>query len=304
MISNINITDQGGGQFEVDFHTDITNVSAVLVRYGADAGYGLVASGSATPNANGGNDCSVPMFPGMGSFHFECVCFSADTGAEDDSPDQSYPPVSGGTQDASATLSGLVATSVALAWNSSDPGMGSVSYQRSGDATWLQASDDSGISSTAHQVTLQDLIGSSTYAYTFSTDFDDPSLTDVTSSQASFSTPADPSSGDKPGKVAVSASPAKIKVGDSSVISVQILKNDGSPQAGIPVAFSLGAGQADGNLSAASGTTDAKGSCQVSFSASALPAGRKRARRFVVALAGDPSGKQKRRRALVVVTKA
>jgi hypothetical protein len=309
MIDSVNVSGSSGS-LQVTFNSTLVpsldQVNQVYVMFGADSSsetqqaFGQAAS----VNADGSIACVVGLSTTISPLHFTCYVTDYNNHT-DASSDQQYPSNNGGTQDAAAALSNLTATGVVISWNSSDPGLGTVSYQRQGgDGTWLSASDDSGVSSTAHQVTLDDLIGSSTYNYTFSTNFDDPSLPDALSAQDSFNTAAEAGGGDKPGKVGVSVQPASIQVGQAATVTAQILKKDGTPQSGIPVAFSLGAGHAEGTLSSAGGVTDAKGCCAVSFNATGLPAGRKRARRFVVALAGDPSGKQKRRRALVIVMKA
>ena len=211
------------------------------------------------------------------------------------------PASNGGTQ-SDPTVSSISSSGAVVAWSSSDPGTGLVLYTGPDGKQW-QAPDDAAGSSTSHSATLSDLASGAAYAYQVQTDFDDDSLATVLSGNFSFNTLAGAPPVDNPGRVQVGASPTSVKVGGSSVVSVQILKHDGTPQAGVAVAFSLGGGQAGGALSADSGMTDATGLCSTTFKDCSLPGKRKHAHRFVVALSGAAGGKQKRRRAMVMVTK-
>jgi hypothetical protein len=184
-----------------------------------------------------------------------------------------------------------------ITWNTDSPGMGTV-YYTPANGTEMSAPDDSDTSSTAHKVTLTDLIGSTPYTCHYETDLDDSDV-NVVSNDFTFTT-LPTVSVDPPGHVAMRALPCRLKVGGTSMVTVQVLKRDGSPQPGIAVEFSLGIGHATGTLSVTKSETDLNGQCQTAFTVQTIPPQQMRGRRFVVALVGDPSIKQKRRRALVV----
>jgi hypothetical protein len=283
------------------------SVSAATFIFGGDpSAYGAAQNLSVSQDPSSGIVTATgsinPAGITTGSVFYQ-VSITWSDGSVDNPGDNVFPYTpapanNGGTQDSTPTVSTPTATGVTISWNSSDMGTGYVSYNMDGDGTVMQESEDA--SAMSHSVTLSDLIGGEKYDFTYSTDFDDPTLPTVTSAQMNFTTSADTTPPDPPGRMGISALPLKIKVGSSSTITVRMLKRDGTPEAGVSVAFSLGAGQAEGSLSGAGGTTDAKGLCQVSFTASSVPKGRRKASRFVVAIA-SLNGKQKRHRAMVVV---
>jgi hypothetical protein len=195
------------------------------------------------------------------------------------------------------TLTPPSADGVVVSWTTTSPGMGTVYYAPDG-GTQMSQVDDSGVSSTSHKVTLNDLVSSTHYNCHYETDLDGSNI-NVVSAPFDFTTTQSVSL-DPPGHVAMTATPARVEVGDSSTVCVQVLKQDGSPQSGIPVAFSLGMGHAGVTPVAASGLTDATGLCKAQFTVTDIPPDRLKGRRFVVALVGDTSIKQKRRRVMLV----
>jgi len=298
MISNIVVTPMGQGEFIVTYHTTVNNVSAVTVNYGADASYGSSAGGQAVSNAAGGSDCTVAMIPGLSSFHFQCCVVDADSGSQDLSTDQVYPAVVA-TQDPTPGISTPTATGVTITWNSSASGVGAVNYNVDGNSTIMQEAEAA--STTSHSVSLSDLLGATKYDFTYQTDFDDPTQPLAVSAEFNFSTAADTGPGDPPGRLGISVSPSRIAVGKTSSVTAILVKRDGSPVAGVPIAFSLGDGQAQGSLSISNGSTDASGKCVTIFTASGIGAKPLKARRFVVVVAGTGS-QTKRHRALIIVT--
>lgn len=205
----------------------------------------------------------------------------------------------GGTQDATPTISQPTATGVSISWNSSDSGIGSVNYNIDGSSTVMQESETA--STLAHSVTLSDLIGSTQYDFTYQTDFDDPSLAPAISAECNFTTAADTTPPDPPGRMGMSANPMRILIGQTATIMVQILKRDKTAVVGVPVAFTLGDGNAQGTLSASSGITDSTGKCQTVFKATGLGPKVVRAHRFIVAVAGT-APQTKRHRVMLVVS--
>ncbi len=195
------------------------------------------------------------------------------------------------------TVSTPTADSVTIAWTTAEAGVGMVTYRPDGGVD-MQAYDVNDAPALDHQVVLEDLVGGTRYSCHYETDLEGSDVT-VVSEEFSFDTQPS-ASVEAPGHVAICSQPVRVKVGRASTIKVQVLKRDGTPQAGIPIAFSLGAGRAEGTLSATSGSTNARGICKVSFTVTAIPAARRKARRFVVALVGQAGGNQKRRRTVVV----
>lgn len=181
-----------------------------------------------------------------------------------------------------------------VSWNTDKPGVGMVVYRQPADTVDFQETEEA--SATSHKIELTDLVGKTTYTCHYETDLDDSDVT-IVSDPFSFTTPDGPA--DPVGHVCISAQPVRIHMQGKSTITVQVRKRDGSAQPGYGVAFSLGAGKMEGSLSDDSANTDANGQCQVAFTAKSVPAGRKKARRFVVAVISG-GGKSKRKRAVVI----
>ena len=90
MISNITIAADGAGQFQINYTTTLGNVHSAYVNFGADTAYGQMASGQlSSVNADGSNNCNVPLGTTMTAFHFQCVVMD-DMGVNDVSTDQAY----------------------------------------------------------------------------------------------------------------------------------------------------------------------------------------------------------------------
>jgi hypothetical protein len=193
----------------------------------------------------------------------------------------------GGTQ-GTATLDPPSANGVDIAWSSSDPGIGSVNYWKNGDTTQLNSAESA--SSTVHKVSLTDLVGGTTYNYTYQTDFDDPTLPTAVSAQASFTTAADPVTGPSlPGHLGVSVRPEWLAIGGQAKVTAQLLTRAGKPQPGVLMHFLLGLlGNLDGTLSSAQAVTDAQGLASVTFTATGVRGGRRGAFRVIVVSAGTP----------------
>jgi hypothetical protein len=278
---------------------DPAAADSAFLYFGPNNSYDPTQPNDGYPSAcrvSGSNPYVATFNPGVGAgqaFHFVGGVLIA--GVAQDSGDQAATMSNGGTQDPSATASGLTATGVTLAWNSSDPGTGSVLYWKDGDSVQLIEAES--VSTTTHSIALSELIGSTLYDYTFTTTFDNAALPPAVSAQASFTTPADSGPVDPPGRLGVSVSPQRVAVGQSAQVGVQLLKKDGSPVPGVTIHFVLGqAGKLQGTLAPAQAVTDAHGRCSASFTATAVP-GRK-AFRVIQVLAGTAPA-VKIRRALV-----
>jgi hypothetical protein len=187
--------------------------------------------------------------------------------------------------------------SVVINWTSSSAGLGTAFYTPAGGVQMSQP-EDSEVPSTSHQATLTDLLGSTNYSGYCETDLESTNVDEVTA-PFSFTTQQSVST-DPPGHVAMTAVPSRVKVGGVSSVCVQVLQRDGSPQVGIPVAFSLGAGRAGVTPATATGLTGADGQCHVQFTVTDIPPKQIKGRRFVVAMVGAAGGPQKRRRTLLV----
>ena len=49
MISGIKVTPLSAGQYQIDYVTEVANVTVAIVNYGADSSYGLIGSMQAAP---------------------------------------------------------------------------------------------------------------------------------------------------------------------------------------------------------------------------------------------------------------
>jgi hypothetical protein len=245
----------------------------------------------------GSGPYTATFSPGVGAgqpFHFVAGVFIG--AATNDSGDQSATMPNGGTQDSSATVSAVTATGANIAWGSSDPGMGSVSYWKTGDTTQLSEAET--VATVTHSVALTELLGGTAYTYQFTTTFVNEALPPAVSAQASFSTPADSGPPDPPGRLGVGVSPQRIAVGQAATITAQVLARNGSPVAGVPIHFAMGlAGGLQGSLSVTAGATDAAGRCTSAFTSTGVQGGRL-AFRVVQVIAGS-APHLKVRRALV-----
>ena len=257
------------------------------IEFGSDASY---AGGAVGATVNGSQYLASIDFTGISEIHFHCLING------DDSLDRFFEAT-----DAVQGTATVGASQVDVTWDSSPRlGMGVVTYTAPDGSTGSGA-ESSDV--TSHDIPFPDLAPGQ-YGFQVQTDYEAPNDLSVVSqpSAVGFTVPQ-PVNVSPPGLVRASATPVRILVGQSSQIQVTVTDKDGTAQANIPVSFKILRGQAQGNLSPASGFTDASGACQSTFSCSGLDGKRRRGRCMIEAVAGS-AGATKTRRAVVIARAA